>query len=362
MQAIIETFQKVVIQIATPYGAGTGFYLADFQLIITNYHVVAGCRQVAISGKHFKKNLAEVVFINVGKDLAFIQIPATIDYDFPKVELAQKNVQDGDTIIAIGHPYGLSFTATRGIVSKARRLYKNTYYIQLDAAINPGNSGGPLVNEAGEIVGVNSFMLSEGKDLGFALHCQYLKEDLEEFIKLGRKESLRCPSCANVVIEASLSSDHCPHCGTVLTRLSKEVFQPTGVAKIIEDLLNELGKNAILARVGANRWEIVEGSAKISLHYQPETGYIFADSRLCSLPKSNIGDIYSYLLHENYHLQGLRFSVHGQDVVLSMALFAQHLEPASARKQLSYLIKKSDEYDNILVQDYGASWRESEAF
>ncbi|WP_035757345.1 trypsin-like peptidase domain-containing protein [Hugenholtzia roseola] len=362
MQAILETFQKVVIQIATPYGAGTGFYLADFELIVTNYHVVAGCRQVAISGKYLKKSLAEVVFINVGKDLAFIKMPEETRYDFPKVELAHKNVQDGDTITAIGHPYGLSFTATRGIVSKAKRLYKNTYYIQLDAAINPGNSGGPLVNEAGEIVGVNTFILSEGKDLGFALHAQYLKEDLEEFVKLERKESLRCPSCANMVVEATLTNDYCPHCGTALTRLSQEDFQPTGVAKIIEDLLYELGKNAVLARVGANRWEIVEGSAKIFLHYQPETGYIFADSQLCSLPKSNISDIYSYLLHENYQLQGLRFSVHEQDVVLSMALFAQYLEPASARKQLYYLIKKSDEYDNILVQDYGASWRESEVF
>ena len=145
VQEIINKFQPVIIQIATPQGTGTGFFVKGENVIITNDHVVKGNSEVVISGKSFQKQMSLVLFNDPKYDLAFISVPDGTG--MPELHLAAGyEVHDGETVIAIGHPYGLNYTATEGIVSKAKRLQKGINYIQIDAAINPGNSGGPLVN------------------------------------------------------------------------------------------------------------------------------------------------------------------------------------------------------------------------
>ena len=85
-------------------------------------------------------------------------------------------------MVAIGHPYGLNYTATQGVISKVDRIREGLKFIQIDAAINPGNSGGPLVNSNGEVIGVNSFIIRGGDNLGFALPVNYLKEALKLYL------------------------------------------------------------------------------------------------------------------------------------------------------------------------------------
>ena len=87
--------------------------------------------------------------------------------------------KDGEVVVAIGHPFGLNYTATQGVISKVDRIRDGVKYIQIDAAINPGNSGGPLVNKEGEVIGINSFIIRGGDNLGFALPVSYLKEALD---------------------------------------------------------------------------------------------------------------------------------------------------------------------------------------
>src|SRR5574338_619774 len=89
-----------------------------------------------------------------------------------------EETKDGDVVVAIGHPFGLNYTATQGVISKVDRIRDGVKYIQIDAAINPGNSGGPLVNKNGEIIGINSFIIRGGDNLGFALPVNYLREAL----------------------------------------------------------------------------------------------------------------------------------------------------------------------------------------
>jgi len=79
-------------------------------------------------------------------------------------------MKDGDAVVAIGHPFGLNYTATQGVISKVDRIREGLKYIQIDAAINPGNSGGPLVNMSGEIIGVNSFIIRG--EITWALPCR----------------------------------------------------------------------------------------------------------------------------------------------------------------------------------------------
>ena len=143
-QKMVERTIESIVQITTPYGSGSGFVCQG--LIITNSHVVGGLKEVLISTKTLPKIIGSVVYDDPAYDLAFIRSPLPIVCENPLL-LATSQVRDGDMVIAIGHPYGLNYSTTEGIVSKAARLQGEVEYIQFEAAINPGNSGGPLLNE-----------------------------------------------------------------------------------------------------------------------------------------------------------------------------------------------------------------------
>lgn len=357
-QHIIDRFQSAIIQIATPQGTGTGFYVKSENLIITNDHVVKGNSEAVISGKTFQKQLSPVFFNDSKYDLAFIRVPEGIE--MPEVPISQNgDVKDGEAVIAIGHPYGLNYTATEGIVSKAKRLQRGINYIQIDAAINPGNSGGPLVNMNGEVVGVNTFIIAGGDNLGFALPVEYLKEDLTEYKQYFGKYVLKCHSCGYYVTEENIDGEYCPNCGTKLEfpALKKDQeYTPTGAAAIIETILEQLGKDVKLARRGPYSWEVEAGSAKVIINYNQD-GFIVCDSILCSLPKTNIAPMYEYLLRENYILEGMMFSVNGQDIVLSTFIFDQYLTYETGLETIKDLFANADKYDGILIEQYGAQHR-----
>lgn len=352
---IIKSFHPIVIQIANPYGIGTGFYLRNYDLIITNEHVVRGTKEVTISGKNFQKVLSPVLFSDSKYDLAFIQPPENVL--FPEKNLGKpESVKDGDAVIAIGHPYGLNYTATEGIVSKAKRLYNNLNYIQIDAAINPGNSGGPLVNMRGEIIGVNTFIIAGGTNLGFALPVNYLVESLEDYIPFKGKSALRCPSCSNVILEENLQDKYCPECGAEIEDFEqkKEGYQPKGAAATIEKIIEKLGKDVKLARSGPNRWVIEAGSIKVYITYS-ENGFITGYAFICRLPKQKIAELYEFLLRENNKFEFITFSIFNQTVILSTVIYDQYLDIETGYKAFSSLIEKADYYDDYLINNFGAA-------
>ena len=358
VQEIINKFQPVIIQIATPHGTGTGFFVKNENVIITNDHVVKGNSEAVISGKLFSKQMSPVLFNDPKYDLAFINVPAGTE--MPELHLAAgSEVHDGETVIAIGHPYGLNYTATEGIVSKAKRLQRGINYIQIDAAINPGNSGGPLVNTNGEIVGVNTFIIAGGDNLGFALPVQYVTEDLNDYRQFFGKYALKCPSCSYMITQENIDGEYCPNCGqkVEMPKVQKDgEYKPTGAALTIETILEQLGKDVKLARKGSFAWEVEEGSAKIFINYNQD-GFIVCDSFLCTLPKTNIGPMYEFLLRENYTLDGLMFSVSNQDIVLSTFIFDQYLTYETGLETIKNLFISADKYDGILIEQYGAQRR-----
>jgi serine protease Do len=360
-QQIIDRFQNVIIQIATPQGTGTGFYVKNQNLIITNDHVVKGNSEAVISGKTIPKQMSPVFFNDAKYDLAFIKVPDGIE--LPDISLSPAyEIKDGDQVIAIGHPYGLNYTATEGIVSKSKRLQRGINYIQIDAAINPGNSGGPLVDKEGNVVGVNTFIIAGGDNLGFALPVEYLEEDLKEYKQYFGKYVLKCPSCGFYVTEENIDGEYCPNCGTKIEfpALKKDSeYKPVGAAAVVETILEQLGKDVKLARRGPYNWEVEEGSAKIYVTYNQD-GFIVCDSMLCTLPKTNIAPMYEYLLRENYDLEGMMFSVTNQDVVLSTFIFDQYLTYETGLETLKTLFANADKYDTILIEQYGAQKRVSD--
>jgi serine protease Do len=185
MKAVIDQFRGVIIQIATPYSTGTGFYLRDANLIVTNDHVVQDNRQVVIDGHLIEKQLVRVIYSDPKHDLAFLEAPTQTN--LPDVHLgADQILTEGDQVIALGHPFGFKYTTTQGIISNASHEINDIHYYLIDAALNPGNSGGPLLDRDGNVIGVNTFIVKDGNNIGFSLPVNYLIEAVEEFNKNGQ--------------------------------------------------------------------------------------------------------------------------------------------------------------------------------
>jgi S1-C subfamily serine protease len=172
-------------------GAGSGFVIDGEGHILTNYHVVENARQVEVTTSDKKKYKAQIVGTDPAHDLAVIQIPAR---DVARAEIGDsKNLMVGQKVFAIGNPFGLSGTMTRGIISSIRSVRGPRGFIdeaiQTDAAINPGNSGGPLLNSRGQVIGINSMILTGGVEqsagIGFAIPINTAKSVLDDLVHLG---------------------------------------------------------------------------------------------------------------------------------------------------------------------------------
>jgi S1-C subfamily serine protease len=173
-------------------GQGSGFVIDKDGHILTNYHVIENARQVEVTLHNRKKYKATVVGTDQAHDLAVIQIKAP---DLvPAVLGDSAHLQVGQKVYAIGNPFGLAGTMTRGIVSSIRPVREPNGAtigdaIQTDAAINPGNSGGPLMNWHGEVIGINTMILSsvgQNAGIGFAIPINTAKAVLNDLMTLGR--------------------------------------------------------------------------------------------------------------------------------------------------------------------------------
>ena len=175
-------------------GQGSGFVLDRSGHILTNYHVVEGAnRGVEVQLANKRRYAAKVVGIDKVHDLALLQIDAP---DLQPVTLADSSgLQVGQKVYAIGNPFGLSGTMTRGIISSIRSIKNEDGApiedaIQTDAAINPGNSGGPLLNSHGEVIGINTMIASNGADqssgIGFAIPINTAKAVLGDLTRYGQ--------------------------------------------------------------------------------------------------------------------------------------------------------------------------------
>lgn len=354
IQEQIEKFRQNIVQISTPSGSGTGFYLREHNIIVTNEHVVSNFGEVVVDATGIENTLSYVLFVDKALDLAFLEPPEHIGDDKEPLKLGDQKVVEGEQVFAMGHPYGLKFTATKGIVSKAQRLQNNINYIQFDAAINPGNSGGPLVNNKGDVVGVNSFIIQGGDNLGFALPTEYLAESIEVYEPFRTKTVVRCPSCRNINTKQDLIQSYCPHCGIKTEFPNVDDYKPVGNAILIEEILKDLKKNVRLARRGRNQWEIEEGSALIKIAYSEQSGFIMGDAHLALLPKTNIHQIYEFMLVENHKMVDTFFSINGQDIILSFVIFDKYLNKETGLKIFNNHFAKADYYDDVLINEFGA--------
>jgi serine protease Do len=167
---------------------GTGFVISGDGYIVTNNHVIEDVDSIKVAFEDGKEFEAEIVGRDPKTDIALIRVQT----EEPLFALPLGNsegVRPGDWVVAIGNPFGLSHTVTAGIVSaKHRMIGQGSYddFIQTDAAINPGNSGGPLLNLAGEVIGINTAINPRANTIGFAVPINMAKDILPQLRTAGR--------------------------------------------------------------------------------------------------------------------------------------------------------------------------------
>jgi len=172
-----------------PNSIGSGVIVDPRGYVLTNEHVVARADNVRVTTADGKEHEAEVRGTDPSSDLAVLKIMG--EGPFPAVTLgASDDLMIGESVIAIGNPFGYSHTVTTGVVSSVHRSIRSgdmvyTDFIQTDASINPGNSGGPLLNVEGKLIGINTAILAEAQGIGFAIPVDRAKRALEELIAYG---------------------------------------------------------------------------------------------------------------------------------------------------------------------------------
>jgi len=347
----MKNIKNSIYKINTANGSGTGFYSLEDNIIITNFHVVAGSQNVSIEDQNKQRYLAKVVYVNQGKDIAFLKAE-----NLPKpteTVLTNHNNETAsrDKVLVLGFPYGMPFTVTEGIISNPKQIIDGSHFIQTDAAINPGNSGGPIINEKGELIGIVTSKFSDADNMGFAIPIETLREELEIVSELTSDFTVGCYSCNGLIEE---KTNHCPNCGK---DIDERIFAESPLSDFsqkVEEALSKLNLNPVLARAGRERWFFHQGSAEVRM-FVYNNNYLFATSPLNDLPRKNLAKLYEYILTADTGKH--RLSISDNQIYLSYRIHVSDLYSESKDEileDIAQLATKADDLDDMFVNDFGA--------
>ena len=178
-----------------PRGTGSGFLWDDRGHIVTNFHVIEGGDSFSITLSNQEQRPARLVGQEPNKDIAILKIEGSLAGLLPVRPGSSRDLQVGQKVVAIGNPFGFDHTVTTGIVSALGRSMPGAGgvtirdMIQTDASINPGNSGGPLLDSAGDLIGMNTMIISPSgasSGIGFAVPVDTIKKIVPEIIRFGK--------------------------------------------------------------------------------------------------------------------------------------------------------------------------------
>lgn len=244
-------------------GTGSGFIISADGLVLTNAHVVASAREVAVKLTDKREYRASVLGVDRPTDVALLKIDAK---DLPTVRLGSaEGLKVGEWVAAIGSPYGFENTVTSGIVSaKWRSLPDGVYvpFIQTDVAVNPGNSGGPLFNMRGEVVGINSQIYSRTggyQGLSFAIPIEIavrVKDQLARHGKVTRG-----------------------HLGVAIQELNQTLAESFGLKKFDGALVAAVTPGSAAERAGVLAGDVVQGFNGKAITNSAELPLAVADVR-----------------------------------------------------------------------------------
>ncbi|MBW8878295.1 MAG: trypsin-like peptidase domain-containing protein [Acidobacteria bacterium] len=174
---------------------GSGFIIDRNGIVVTNAHVVEGASRVTVTLLDGREIVADLLGSDRDADIAVLKVKAS---NLPAIPLGRSSdLMIGETVIAIGNPFGLSNTVTTGVLSAVGRTIPSergerlfTDFLQTDASINPGNSGGPLVNVGGDVIGINSAIISGATGIGFAIPADRARRVVDDLLRFGELQPL----------------------------------------------------------------------------------------------------------------------------------------------------------------------------
>ena len=223
-------------------GMGSGVIVSPDGYIVTNNHVVDGASELTVTLPDKREFKAKIVGADPKTDLAVIKIDAS---NLPHVRWGDSSkLQVGEYVLAVGNPFGLNSTVTLGIVSALGRghmgITQYEDFIQTDAAINPGNSGGALINTAGELVGINTAIISQTggyQGVGFAVPASMAKPVFESIIKTGK------------VVRG--------HLGVAIQDLTQDLAKSFGLKQAKGALVSSVAEDSPAQRAGLKQGDVI---------------------------------------------------------------------------------------------------------
>lgn len=345
-------FESCVFKIMTAGGSGSGFYLSDKRIFVTNYHVVGRFKRVSVQDSVGNRHLAEVVLVNPFEDIAFLK--AKSDFNVPEMKLHMNSASRGEKVFVAGYPYGMPFTVTEGIVSAPNQVMQGKSYIQTDAAINPGNSGGPVFNVKGEVIGITTSKFKEAENMGFAVPVSTLVEEFETLSVIAENTfNLVCDSCSALIAQRV---HYCQSCGQHIDEKHFDEPVLSALSVFCEQALSDLGIEPVIARQGPEFWEFHFGSARARI-FVYQNDYLYATSPLNQLPTKNMQafleeitsrDLFPFRLGLWDKELHLAYRVHISDVIGPRA--------NEVKKNIGELFRKANELDDYFADKYGCKF------
>lgn len=220
-------------QAYTTQSVGSGFVWASNGIIVTNNHVVEGASRIIVNFSDGRQLPANVIGVDPDSDLAVLRVAAK---DLPTSPLGSSaDLLIGESVIAVGNPFGLSGSVTTGVVSATGRSVPAqeqgrtfTDFIQTDASINPGNSGGPLLNIEGKVIGINVAIHAQAQGIGFAIPVDRAKKIVDDLLRYGQVHSAWLGAVtATLTPEESRRLNLTSPRGAIVTR----VFEPSPASR-----------------------------------------------------------------------------------------------------------------------------------
>jgi serine protease Do len=357
--AFWERIKQGVVGVRARLGDGTGWVALANEAVVTNFHVVGYEPSVTLLTVDRRQVGAKVVYVSTRHDIAVL-MPASPLGASPLALGRGQVVAQGQPVVAVGHPFGLGFTVTRGIVSATNREFDGVTYLQTDAALNPGNSGGPLLDEEGRVLAVNTF-LRRGQNLGFALPIQVFGHVLAR-LSLPREEVLafdpvyRCLGC-----EAPFNpqSERCVRCGRAVPGTERDLVENfverDRAATIVGRLLRQLGQIPNQVRVAENEWRIVLPAGDLFVATNERATFVDFTMRVAAVPRAGHEAFYRFLLSYNDRTSGVcRASIAGNVVHLSIREPVEFLNARAVAANVAVLGDHAGKLGSLLVERFGA--------
>lgn len=353
----LDDIEKLgVFQVYTGTGTGTGFLIDDRHLL-TNCHVVAPYRQVAVEMRDRTRIIGTVRRLHPYRDLAIVELSRPVAEEV--LALAQDSpVKPKQAVHILGFPVGLPLSLTEGVISHARQLLDEQHYVQTDAAINPGNSGGPILDDQRQIIAVTTCKLTSADSVGFGIPVADVVRFVADFRAQQIAFGVQCPACEELIAE---SKRYCPSCGTDLEAHSdfEDFFEEPEshpLTDFVENALSKANVDPVLARHGSQNWSFHSGSAPVKVWCCCSEHLNFS-SPLAQTGNKGLNELFKFLLSAEhvpfcFNLSGstvrLNLVVHISDVFAS----AEHPELTA---RVAQFVAKANATDNLLIDNYGCS-------